>query len=223
MCGRYTLTLHAERLAQVFGLSGIVEELKARYNIAPRQLIATVGRKPKSADRGLAMLRWGLVPSWSDNPNPKMQPINAKSETVATSPFFRTSFGSRRCLVPATGFYEWKLEGKKKVARHIRMKDGEPFAFAGIWDTWGKGPERLSTACILTTKPNELVAEIHDRMPLILPRESYEAWLDPATDGAELKSLMVPYPADRMEAVRVGPAVNKVGNEGAGCVEPADN
>src|SRR5438132_10951051 len=164
MCGRYTLKTSIERLSEKFQFPKIIP-LKPRYNIAPSQPVAVVLLLPDDTDRKLAMLRWGLLPAWVKDPTKVQQPINAKAETAAEKPMFRDAFKRRRCLVPADGFYEWKQEDGRKHPVYIRMKDGEPFAFAGLWERWvGEENESIESCTILTTDPNELLAQVHNRM-----------------------------------------------------------
>jgi putative SOS response-associated peptidase YedK len=167
-------------------------------------------------------MQWGLIPSWSKEPRATFSPINARSETVTTSPVFRGPFKSRRCLVPASGFYEWQQTGQGKQPFCIRLKGGELFAFAGLYDVWrdAEGNE-LYTYTILTTTPNALVAPIHNRMPVILRREDEDVWLDKQSDPARLRTLMTPYPTHLMETYPVSRAVNNPANEGVELLEPA--
>ena len=166
------------------------------------------------------MFKWGFVPHWAQD-SPKMRPVNAKSETVASSPMFSESFRRRRCLVPADGFYEWTTVNKKMMPIHFLLKDKSLFGYAGIWDVW-KGPEGTVFSCaILTTTPNELIVKVHDRMAVILRREEEGLWLDPAVeDPAKLQSLLIPYPAEEMVAVPVNPVLNKPSFEGPDCLLP---
>lgn len=208
MCGRYTLTADPRTLAEHFGVEFPAE---ARYNVAPTQQVPVIRD-------GLSLLRWGLVPSWSTEPKASFSNINARRETVATSPAFRSAFKSRRCLMPADGFYEWQ-PGPPKVPHHFRLASGEPFAFAGFWERWDKGAEPLETCALLTTDANPTVAVAHARMPVILRPEDYARWLDASTPAAELQSLLVPYPGP-MTATAVSPYVNTPGHQGPRCVEP---
>src|ERR1700676_4923775 len=173
MCGRFFILASPGELADLFQLAG-VPDLAPRYNIAPTQPVAVV----RAADqaRELVRLRWGLIPSWSKDA--KMAQINARSEPAAGKPMFRTAFRKRRCLIPASGFYEWKATGgKKKQPFCIRLADDKPFAFAGLWDRW-EGPDGpVESCCILTTDANELVRPIHDRMPVILDPRYFDQWL----------------------------------------------
>jgi putative SOS response-associated peptidase YedK len=169
------------------------------------------------------MLRWGLIPSWAGANAGKTALMNARAESVATKPSFRDSLRHRRCLIPADGFYEWLPDGKRKQPYLFRLRDGRPFAFAGLWDVW-KGPAGPVAGCaVITAGANGLVGRVHDRMPVILPPEHFARWLDPACDDAdELLALLRPYPEAQMSAVPVGPRVNSARNEGPDCVEPAD-
>lgn len=215
MCGRFTLRTPAATILEAMQAQGpdYTDAIQPRYNIAPSQLVPSVAlKKGNPTQRGLAFLRWGFTPSWSDG---RLRPINAKAEGVATNGMFRTSFAKRRCLVPADGFIEWKTEGRKKHPFHFTLASGELFAFAGLWDTHQEfGP----SCCIVTTTPNELVAEVHDRMPVILHATSYAKWLDPNATPEELQALLVPFPADEMEATPISDYVNNAKNEGPDCL-----
>jgi putative SOS response-associated peptidase YedK len=217
MCARFTLRAPPDLLAERFNLLQI-PQLVARYNIAPSQLLPVVGTKAGSQARGLAMFKWGFIPNWAQD-DKGMRPVNARSESIAGSVMFGESFRKRRCIVPADGFYEWRTEGKRKLPVHFRLMDGSPFAFAGIGDVW-KGPSgSVFTYAILTTKPNELTATVHDRMPVILAREDEAAWLDPGLDDAtKLLPLLRSFPAAEMEAVAANPAMNRPQFEGPGCL-----
>src|SRR5438093_9688886 len=195
MCGRYTLKTPVEQLSEKFQFPEIIP-LKPRYNIAPSQAVAVVRRVPDDLDRKLAMLRWGLIPAWVKDPAKARQPINAKSETVDKLPTFRVAFRKRRCLIPADGFYEWKQEGGRKQPFYIRMKNGEPFAIAGLWEHWEDQDGQVIESCtLLTTEPNELLAQVHNRMPVILDPQDYGQWLDPGLQEAGgVKPLLRPYP-----------------------------
>jgi putative SOS response-associated peptidase YedK len=220
MCGRYTLSTPVGRLAEEFGFDGSGVELSPSYNVAPGTEVPTV--LLDGGERRLEMLKWGLVPSWADDPGIGSRMINARSETAPEKPSFRRAFRSRRCLIPADGFYEWKRERGGKQPFFFRMTDGSPFAFAGLWESWegdGMGPIRSCT--ILTTAPNRVVGEVHNRMPVILPPDAYDAWLGSEAEKEELVSLLAPYPDDAMEAYPVSRAVNSPRNDGPGCIEPA--
>ena len=217
MCGRFRLS-RSEKLAEAFDAEASDEDFRASYNIAPTQAIAAV--RPSAVGRALSNLRWGLIPSWAKDISigAKMigaQMINARSETVLDKPAFRDSFRQRRCLIPADGFYEWKKSGKTKRPFHFDMQDGSLFAFAGLWDCWRAPSGELVESCsILTTKPNELVQEIHDRMPVILPREEYERWLTIPPERAEsLVEILTPFDANLMRRHEVGDLVNRPQND----------
>jgi putative SOS response-associated peptidase YedK len=221
MCGRYTLRTSGERLARHFRLQR-APELPFRYNIAPTQPVPAI--RQTAEGRQLAMLRWGLVPYWSKDLRGGARMINARAESVATKPAFQAAFKQRRCLVPADGFYEWKKPSPKQREPYlIYLKDGEPFAFAGLWESW-KGPEGVVETCsIITTDANELVRPLHDRMPVILATRDYDKWLDAAIeDAAQLEPLLKPYPASEMALRAVNPIVNNARNEDPRCVEPAE-
>jgi putative SOS response-associated peptidase YedK len=211
MCGRFTLSAKPAAVAELLGLPE-VPELFSRYNVAPTQTIATA--VDAEGGRKLALMRWGIRPSWS----PKMLLLNAKAETIAEKPTFRKSFRERRCLIPADGFFEWAKVGATKQPYHFRLRDGAPFAFAGIWEPGEDTP----ACCVITTEPNELVRPVHDRMPCILPREHFGQWLDPDEhEPADLLPLLVPYPADLMAATPVSTRVNDARYDGPECVQPA--
>jgi putative SOS response-associated peptidase YedK len=215
------LRTSGERLARHFRLAR-APELPFRYNIAPTQPVPVIRQTPEG--RQLAMLRWGLVPYWSRDMRGGTRMINARAESVATKPAFHAAFQQRRCLVPADGFYEWKKPSPKQRDPYlIYLKDGELFAFAGLWESW-KGPEGVVETCsIITTDANELVRPLHDRMPVILATRDYDKWLDAGIeDPAQLEPLLKPYPASEMALRAVNPIVNNARNEDPRCVEPAE-
>ena len=217
MCGRYTLTVPVDRLAAEFDLDEVRAELSPNFNVAPTQSVAAVVAEDGS--RRLETLRWGLVPSWADDPEIGSRMINARSETAPEKPSFRSAFRRRRCLIPADGFYEWKREEGGKQPFYIRMNDGRPFAFAGLWESWHDG--EVLSCTILTTSANPLVGEVHGRMPVILPAEDRDAWLDPEAEREELVSLLRPYPGDDLETFPVSRFVNSPRNNDERCIEPA--
>jgi putative SOS response-associated peptidase YedK len=215
MCGRYTLTTTAELVEEVFAVDA--RDLAPRWNIAPTEPAPVV--RSANGGRRLDLLRWGLVPAGSEGPAGGPLHINARSETVDTLPAFRDSFASRRCLVPADGFYEWTGDGRQRRAQHIRFADRRLFAFAGLWSAWhGEGGE-LESFTILTCPPSELVASVHDRMPAILPPAAWEPWLL-AEEPASLLRWLQPWSEGGMETATVGPYVNRAGNEGPECLLP---
>lgn len=214
MCGRYTLAVPGELVAEVFGAELDLEH-DPRWNIAPTET-APVVRVDGEGRRRLEAFDWGFRAFWDRNAATARPLINARSETVQDKPAFRSAFAARRCLVPADGFYEWRDEllGRKTVRSplHFRRRDRGLLAMAGIWSPAGSAPR--PAFAILTTRPNELVAPIHDRMPAILPSEAWAAWLDPSTDPELLASLLEPYPAELMEAAPANRALNRAGREG---------
>ena len=220
MCGRYTLATPVERLAEEFGFDGSSVELSPNYNVAPTQGVAAI--LAENGGRRLEVLRWGLIPPWADDPQIGSRMINARAETAPEKPSFRRAFRERRCLIPADGFYEWQRANGGKQPYYIHMKEARPFAFAGLWESWKEegGPE-IRSCTILTTKPNALAGEIHDRMPVILPTGSYDVWLDPEAEKDELYGLLAPYPEDEMEAYPVSRYVNSPQNNDPRCIEPA--
>jgi len=204
-------------MEKLFQLKHSPEPIAKRYNIAPSQLLP-VCRLDKAGEREMATMRWGLIPFWAKDSKIAYKTINARAETVATSPAFRDAFKQRRCLVPATGFYEWQKRPGGKQPFHIGMQDGQPFAFAGLWSSW-RSPEgdAVETYTIITAQPNKLTATVHDRMPVILDPADYARWLDAAQpDAAE---LLKPYPADEMRAYPVSTRVNKPANDDASLLE----
>ena len=221
MCGRFTLKTPVERLSEKFQFPEIIP-LKPRYNIAPSQAVAVVRLLPDDTGRKLAMLRWGLLPAWVKDPAKVQQPINAKAETAAEKPMFRDAFKRRRCLVPADGFYEWKQEGGRKQPVYIHMKDGEPFAIAGLWEHWeGQDGQVIESCTLLTTEPNDVLAPIHNRMPVILDPKDYGQWLDPDQQAADgVKPLLCPYPPEAMTYFPVNLRVNNPRNNDVLCIEP---
>jgi putative SOS response-associated peptidase YedK len=219
MCGRYTLTVPVEILAEEFGVTGPLPEVPPSYNIAPTQEVAAV--LTDDGERRLEMLRWGLIPSWADDPGIGSRMINARSETVPEKPSFRRAFRERRCLILADGFYEWKRTNDGKQPYYIRMEGGRPFAFAGLWESWRGGRDEIRSCTILTTEANDRVSNIHHRMPVILASEDHELWLDPDVREADpLLPLLAPYPDDVMEAYPVSRFVNRPTNDDPRCVEP---
>jgi putative SOS response-associated peptidase YedK len=236
VCARFTLTASGEDLAEAFGL----EEAPLwtpRYNIAPSQAVLAVRRV--GGRRRADPLRWGLAGAQGDVDEAGEAPglpgfdrpargregpllINARSETVASRPAFRDAFATRRCLVPADGFFEWKRLGSARQPFRICRPDGRPFAFAGLWQPAPEAPGEPGGACaILTTEPNELVRGIHDRMPVILAPHQFELWLAPGAPRTALAQLLRPAPPGELTAFPVSPRVNRTRNDDPGCLEPA--
>lgn len=221
MCGRYTLKTPIDVVAEHFGIEEYPSSLTPSYNVAPTQEVAAVVEEDDG--RKLEMFRWGLIPSWAKDPAIGNKMINARAETVSEKPSFRSAFKRRRCLILADGFYEWqKTDGGGKQPFHIRMKDSSPFAFAGLWESWDGHGEGIRSCSVVTTDANDLMNEIHHRMPVILLPEHYGAWLDPGFEEKEaLTALLRPYPSEEMEAYPVSRRVNRPANNEPGVVEPA--
>jgi putative SOS response-associated peptidase YedK len=221
MCGRFTLIGQDQFLAREFGVSDI-PLLLPRYNIAPSQHVTAVRASSTGSGREIAFLRWGLIPSWSKDPALGNRLINARAETAQEKPSFRNAFRRHRCLIPASGFYEWQRQERGKQPYYIRMHDDRIFAFAGLWDRW-EGPDEgaIETCTILTTAANAVLAPIHDRMPVIIPPTAYSQWLDPELrDGESLSSLLVPFPPEDMLAFPVSPRVNAPTVDDETCIAP---
>ena len=220
MCGRYTLISNISELQGRFGFVMDGPAPEPRYNIAPTQSVLTV---VNDGGRRGEMMRWGLVPSWAKDIKIGSRMINAVSETAAAKPAFRSAFRRRRCLVLADGFYEWRREGKQRVPMYFFHKSGEPMAFAGLWESWQSSEGEWVRSCsILTTTANEFIASTHHRMPVILSSETEPLWLDPLTETpANLEPLLMPAPADSLDAREVSPMVNNVRNDAPGCIAPA--
>jgi len=219
MCGRYALHANPHVVALQFGLT-TDPEFKPLYNIAPSLQILAV-REDKERGRHTDLYRWGLIPSWAKDLSIGNRMANARAETVAEKPSFKSAFKRWRCLVPASGFYEWKAVAGKKLPYYVRPKRDELFGLAGITELWHGREGEVRSVCLITTEPNELMREIHDRMPVILPREDYGAWLDPSNqDPATLSVFLRPFPTAQMEAYPVGRAVSNARNEGKELIEP---
>ncbi len=202
------------------------DPMPARFNIAPSQPVAALRVLPPADGRHLSMLRWGLIPSWAKDPSIAYKLINARCETVAEKPSFRNALKHRRCLILADGYYEWKKTGKTaKQPYYIHMRDAQPFAFAGLWESWQAGDgSPLETCTIITTESNDLTKPIHPRMPVILAAADYETWLSaPAENAAGLTELLRAYPPDQMALYPVSTLVNSPRNESAKCVVPLDD
>lgn len=219
MCGRYSLIADIQELARQFEFDGTGFENSPRYNVAPTQSVLTVTNRD---ERQAEYMRWGLIPSWAKDASIGNRMINARGETVAQKPSFRNALTRRRCLVLADGFYEWQKVGKGKRPMRIVLNSREPFAFAGLWETW-RDPEgeTVRSCTIITTEANDLLRPIHERMPVILPKELEEFWLDgDVTDSAALTNVLSPYNEELMEAYQVSPLVNKATNNGADLIVP---
>ncbi len=222
MCGRFTIRTSPREVAELFE----VDELPLfapRYNVAPSQSVLAA-RLRSDGTRELVPLTWGFVPSWSKDPNSGNRPINVRSETALERPMFRSALRQRRCLIAADGFFEWLSQGKAKQPYYFQRADGKPFAFAGIWEAWRGEGRVLETCALFTTSANETVAPVHDRMPVILPCEARELWLDPEFKGKEqLLALLRPYADDEMIATPVSTVVNSPKNESPQCIVPLNS
>jgi putative SOS response-associated peptidase YedK len=221
MCGRFSLTLEPADLQDAFPEFSFPAQGAPRYNVAPSQPILCL---PNNGTDKADFYVWGLIPSWAKDPTIGNRMINARAETLSEKPSFRSAYKNHRCLIFADGFYEWQARpGEKSKAPHFfRLKSRTPFVFAGLWELWQPpdGSEVLS-ATIITCEPNEKVAPIHNRMPVILHRDAYTQWLDPAPQmPIRLDNLLTPYPADEMEAYPVSTLVNSPGNDRAECIVP---
>jgi putative SOS response-associated peptidase YedK len=252
MCGRFVSVSSPQLLAERFGVrEAVLPEHDADYNVTPRAQVLVVRERPPRADRGetdatrvLSLVRWGLVPSWADDPKLGDRMINARAESIATKPAFRRAFAKRRCIVPADAFYEWKV-GERPAREHgasagrraprqpycVRRRDGEPLAFAGLWEIWRDpavadpdAPDAwLRTCTVITTRANGVLAPIHDRMPVVLGEDHWDEWLDPVNhDVAALEGLLVPPPDEWVEAYPVSTRVNSPRNNDADLVAPAE-
>lgn len=224
MCGRYRLSRRKQLVEEYFGAVSDDHDWEARYNIAPTQPIPVIRQNPTQPVRELSMMRWGLVPSWAKSTSAAASMINARSETASTKPAFSDALKHRRCLIPADGFYEWKRSGASKQPFCFELKDGELFAFAGLWDRWRDASGNwLQTCSILTTTPNAMTSAVHDRMPVILNADAYELWLDPGMNhSAELSEFLRPFDARRMRCYPVSNRVNHVAHDDEECCRPVD-
>jgi putative SOS response-associated peptidase YedK len=220
MCGRFTLATPADEIREELGLDDAGEDWPARYNIAPQQDILIVGRTEEDLLRP-GWARWGLVPFWARDPKIGQRMINARAESLLSKPAFRDALRARRCLIPADGFYEWRRVAGGKQPVRFHLADDRLFTFAGIWDRWKDADgTSLFTCAIITTAPNDAVRPVHDRMPVIVPREAREAWLDPSADDDSLIGVLKPYPGTDLIGYAVSARVNSVANDDADCIEP---
>lgn len=222
MCGRFTLFEPDRIISREFGAT-IAGPIVPRYNIAPSQAVAAVRPSPGGTGRELAMLRWGLVPRWAKDRSIGDRLINARAETVSAKPAFRGAFRDRRCLLPASGFYEWRKMERGKRPYFIRMRGGRLFAFAGLWERWeDPGGEVVESCAILTTDADEAVKPIHDRMPVIVAPADYALWLDPTVRTPEpLMRLLRPCDPGELEIYPVRTIVNDPSREGPECIKEA--
>lgn len=221
MCGRYSLHTPRKRVAEHFGLKE-EPEIFPRYNIAPTQPVLIIRQVAYSLDRKPSMVRWGLIPFWAKKAKIGNRLINARADSVAVKPAFRAAWKQRRCLVPADAFYEWKRLEKRKQPYMVMLRDRGPFAFAGLWERWdAPDGQRIKSCAIVTTNANELVRQIHDRMPVILDPGDYALWLDPWAQPERLQPLLRPISSNALVAIPVSSWVNNPKNDDPSVIEPA--
>ncbi len=228
MCNRYTQKQELSKLKDRFRVKSALDQLRSRFNLAPSQPAPVI---VADGDRILDLYRWGLIPTWAKDPKVGYKMINARAETIAEKPAYRRPFERQRCLVPADGFYEWRVDrtrppirGKPaKTPMYVTLASQEPFAFAGLWDVWrdAEGKE-IRSFTIVTTQPNDRIRPIHDRMPAILKRQHEDAWLDPMARPEHLIGLLEPYPADEMTAYAVSLLVNSPRNDSPELIAPVN-
>jgi putative SOS response-associated peptidase YedK len=224
MCGRFKLSHRKQIIEEYFDAADWQDDWNPRYNIAPTQPVPVIRQHPKEPIRQISTMRWGLIPHWSNDASSAASTINARSETAATKPAFRDPLKFRRCLIPSDGFYEWKRNGTSKQPYCFEVNDGELFAFAGLWDGW-KNPEGqwVKTCSILTTSPNAVTSAVHDRMPVILPKDHYYAWLDPGmTDVQVVSEFLKPFDPSLMRCYPVSTRINRVENDDVECSRPVE-
>ncbi|HTT20042.1 MAG TPA: SOS response-associated peptidase [Candidatus Sulfotelmatobacter sp.] len=224
MCGRYRLSRRKQIIEEQFDCDPWDDDWSPRYNIAPTQPVPVIRQHPKEPVRQISTMGWGLVPHWAKDASGAASTINARSETASVKPAFRDPLRFRRCLIPSDGFYEWKKTGTFKQPFCFEVKDGELFAFAGLWDRW-KNAERqwIKTCSILTTTPNAVTSAVHDRMPVILDPDRYDLWLDPGMQNVEaISELLKPYDARLMRCYPVSSRVNHVAKDDVECSRPVE-
>jgi len=221
MCGRYRLSRRKQLIQEYFDTTDEVD-WEPRYNIAPSQNVPIIRQNRAKPERRFSLARWGLIPYWAMDQSIGYKLINARSETVTDKPAFREAFESRRCLIPADGFYDWKRVGTAKQPFHFGLQDDSLFAFAGLWDRWKDASGQAVESCsILTTSPSALLADVHDRMPVILNPDHYDLWLDPGFRRVDaLKDMLNPFDATLMRRYAVSTRVNNVTNDDGECSEP---
>jgi putative SOS response-associated peptidase YedK len=225
MCGRYRLSRRKQVVEEYFDTDVSDEpDWAPRYNIAPTQPVPVIRQHPTQPVRELSLMRWGLIPSWAKDSSGAARMINARAETASTKPAFRDALKSRRCLIPADGFYEWARDGKTKQPYCFEVNEGALFAFAGLWDRWKDLSGRwVKTCSILTTTANVVTAPAHDRMPVILDPDAYELWLDPGMTNVDAASdLLKPFDARLMRSFPVSTRINSVGNDDEECSAPVE-
>lgn len=220
MCGRYTITVNPETVQQELGLASMPADFQPRYNVAPTQPVAVVA---DAEGRRAEMMRWGLIPSWAKDIEIGSKMINARSETITEKPSFRNAFMKRRCLVLADGFYEWQKGGGprgRSQPYYFKLEDGQPFAFAGLWEFW-KSPqgEAIRSCTIITCPANDIVRPVHERMPVMLTGDALWAWME-GTSAADLQAMLKPYPPQKMHSYPVAPLVNRPELDSSELVQP---
>jgi putative SOS response-associated peptidase YedK len=224
ICGRYARRTDKQKIAEPFAIHGpVIPDFGPSWNVAPQTFQTVVRLNRDTGEREIVMMRWGLIPFWATDPSIGLRTINAKAETITTAPAFREAFKYRRCLVPADAFYEWqKLDAKTKQPFAIAMKDGQPYALAGLWERWkdSNAGGELLTFIVITTDPNEVVEPPHDRMPVIIPERDYDRWLKPKPERPPI-DLLRPFDAEMMTAWKVDKAVGSVKNDRPDLIEPA--
>jgi len=225
MCGRYVRRSDKQKIAELFAIHGpVMPDFGPSWNVAPQTFQPVVRLNRDTGEREIVLMRWGLIPYWAKDPSIGLRTINAKAETITTAPAFREAFKYRRCLVPADAFYEWqKLDAKTRQPFAIAMKDGKPYALAGLWEKWKdrKVSTEVLTFTVITTDPNEVVQPMHDRMPVIIPEREYDRWLQPGDPDRPPIDLLRPYDADKMTAWKVDKAVGNVKNDSPDLIERA--
>ena len=225
MCGRYALTADVDLLVELFKLANAPAfQLEPRYNAAPTQMLPVVRFSRSGGDRRMELMRWGLVPWFAGDPSVGGRMINARAERAAETPVFRQAMRRRRCLAPADGFFEWKEVGGRKQPYFMKLASDQPMALAGLWERWsGGGGEPLMSFTILTTEPNELAGQLHDRMPVVIEPKDFQHWLDPRIEEPRaLRRLLAPLPAELMKMHAVSRRVNDPANDDASLLEPVE-
>jgi len=222
MCGRFALTSNASTLSTQFDANVFVT-LTPRFNIAPSQKILVLRTKNHHQRREPVLLKWGLIPSWAKDQSIGTRLTNARSETVLTKPSFRDSFRRRRCLIPATGFYEWTTSGNQKQPHYIQLTSNKPFGIGGLWDSWENNSERIETCTILTCDANEAMQHLHPRMPVVIKPERYDAWLNQSTELKDLSQDLFPFPKETTMISQVSDYVNDVRHDGIKCQQQCQN
>jgi putative SOS response-associated peptidase YedK len=217
MCGRFTRTAEIDRIAEEFGIESIEAPLGPSYNIAPTQPVAAI---VEDGSKRLVSMRWGLIPSWAKDESIGHKLINARAETIAEKPSFKTPFKRSRCLIVADGFYEWQKSGKEKVPFYIHLKSGKPFAFAGLFDVWDSPDQSITSCTIITTAANQLMEPLHQRMPVILSDKAADVWLAGDSKPAALLELLQPYDSGLMELYEVSKSVNSPRHNAPDCLQP---